>query len=129
MNVPSEISSYTDDNFLIGAYSGTTKSFFILLKVNSFTDIFPGFKIWENQIFNDLHSLFGIEINPDTKDLLTTSFTDNIVNNKNARTLTDKNGKTILEYVYVTETSVVIIGNDETAIEIMLRLSTGQVGK
>ncbi|MCX6754929.1 MAG: hypothetical protein NT068_00090 [Candidatus Nomurabacteria bacterium] len=129
MNVPSEISSYTDDNFLIGAYNGTTKSFFILLKVNSFTDIFPGFKIWENQIFNDLHSLFGIEINVDTKDLLNTSFTDNIVNNKNARTLTDKNGKTILEYVYVNETSVVIIGNDETAVEIMLRLSTGQVGK
>lgn len=129
MNVPPEVTSYTNDSFLMGVYNGTTKTFFILLKVNSFTDIFPGFKLWENKMFSDLHDLFGTPLNASTQDLLTKDFADTIVNNKNARTLTDDNGNTVLEYVYANDTSVVIIANDETANEIMLRLSTGQVGK
>ncbi len=129
MNVPAEVTSYTDDNFLIGTYHGSANTFFILLKVRSFTDIFPGFKIWEGKMFSDLGTLFGTEINADTKELLTKDFTDSIVNNKNARVLSDKDGKTVLEYVYADDTSVVIIGNDETANEVMLRLSAGKVGK
>ena len=129
INVPPEVLNYTNDNFLIGVYNGTSKTFFMLLKVNSFTDIFPGFKIWENKMFIDLHSLFGTAITVDTKDLLTKDFTDTIVGNKNARTLTDKNGNVILEYVYANDSSVVIIANDETANEIMLRLSTGNIAK
>ena len=129
LNIPAEISSYTDENFLIGAYNGNTKSFFILMKVKSFTDIFPGFKLWEDKMFFDLHSLFGTEINVDTKDLLTKDFSDTIIANKNARTLFDKDNKSIVEYVYANETSVVIISNDETANEIMLRLSTGNIAK
>ena len=129
ITVPEEISGYTDDNFLIGVHNGETKSFFMLLKVRSFVDIFPGFKIWENKMFLDLHSLFGSDINIDTKDLLTKDFVDSIVGNKNARTLYDKNNKVVLEYVYADETSVVVISNDETANEIMKRLSTGTVKK
>lgn len=129
INVPAEVSGYTDDNFLIGVHNGSIKSFFMLLKVRSFIDIFPGFKIWENKMFIDLHSLFGSEINADTKDLLTKDFADSIVGNKNARTLYDKNNKAVLEYVYANETSVVVISNDETATEIMNRLSAGTVKK
>ncbi|MCX6753117.1 MAG: hypothetical protein NTW62_02120 [Candidatus Nomurabacteria bacterium] len=128
LNIPNEVSSYTNDNFLIGAYNGSTKSFFILLKVKSFTDIFPGFKLWENKMFSDLYNLFGINLNTDNQDLLTKDFADSILNNKNARTLYDKDNNPILEYVYASDTSVVIIANNETAREIMTRLSVNPLG-
>ncbi len=128
-NVPQDVLNYTNDNFLIGAWNGDTKSLFILLQVHSFTDIFPGMKSWENKMWNDLHTLFGMEISGDTSYLLTKDFEDSIVNNKNARALYDKEGKTVLEYIFADDTSVIVIANDKAVDEVMLRLQTEALKK
>ncbi|MES2416339.1 MAG: hypothetical protein V4504_01430 [Patescibacteria group bacterium] len=128
-NVPAEVTEYTNDNFMIGIYNNEDKSLFILLNIKSFADIFPGMKAWENKIWSDLHDLFDMELNADTKYLLTKSFEDNIIENKNSRALYDNEKNKILEYVFVDETSVVIISNDDAVHEVMSRLYSAQLAK
>lgn len=128
-NVPVEVTSYTNNNFMIGVYNNNDeKSLFILMKVKSFTDIFPGMKIWENKMWSDLHDLFDMELNADTKYLLTKNFEDNIINNKNSRALYDTEKNKILEYVFVDETSVIVISNSDAVKEVMGRLYSAQFG-
>ncbi len=128
-NVPSEVTGYTNNNFMIGVYNNNDeKSLFILMKVKSFTDIFPGMKIWENKIWGDLHDLFDMELNAETKYLLTKNFEDGIINNKNSRALYDTEKNKILEYVFVDETSVIIITNSNAVKEVMDRLYSAQFG-
>ena len=128
-NVPVEVTSYTNNHFMIGVYNNNDeKSLFILMKVKSFTDIFPGMKIWENKMWSDLHDLFDMELNADTKYLLTKNFEDNIINNKNSRALYDTEKNKILEYVFVDETSVIVISNSDAVKEVMSRLYSAQFG-
>lgn len=127
--VPQEILDNTEDDFMIGIHKETTTSIFFLLKVKSFTDIFPGMKLWEANIFEGLHTFFGKDINIDTKYLLTKDFENNVVLNKNSRILKDTMGETVLEYIYAEENSVVIISNEEAATEIMLRLAANRLAK
>ena len=115
------------DNFLIGVVNGETKNFFILMKVNSLSDVFDPLRIWENKMFSDLHGFFDIAISPETKYLLTASFEDNIVQNKNARILRDTNGGIIMMYILANDNSVVITNDENTANEVMLRLSSDKV--
>jgi hypothetical protein len=126
-NVSKEVTGYTNENFMIGVYNNNNdKSLFILMKIKSFTDIFPGMKIWENKIWSDLHDLFDMELNADTKYLLTKNFEDSITNNKNSRVLYDTEKNKILEYVFVDETSVIIISNSDAIKEVMDRLYSAQ---
>ena len=130
MNLPADQMTFVNDNYLLGIFNeGTQKDLFILLKTRSFLDVFPTMKTWESKMFSDLDGLFGITINADTSYLLTKNFEDGIVGNKNARILKDKNGKTILEYVFANDTSVIITDSDQTAQEVMLRLASGQIKK
>ena len=118
--------NFVDDNFLLGA---TNKNLFVLLKTRSFIDIFPAMKAWESKMFYDLHSLFGTEINAENSYLLTKDFEDGFVNNKNARILKDTNGKLVLEYVFASDTSLIIANNDQAVKEAMSRLISGQIKK
>lgn len=129
IQTPQEILDNTEDDFMIGVHKETTNSIFFLLKVKSFTDIFPGMKLWETSIFESLHSFFGKDINIDTKYLLTKDFENNVVLNKNSRILKDNTGATVLEYIFAEENAVVIISNEETANEIMLRLAANRLAK
>lgn len=120
---------FIDDNFLIGATNKEIRNPFILIRMRSIADVFDPMRVWESKMFYDLHGLFGVGINADTKYLLEKSFEDGIVQNKNARILYDKDGKIVMMYVYTEEDSL-IITNSETAVsEVMLRLASSQIKK
>ena len=125
-----------DDNFLIGAMrsakldaNGQDKNLFILLKSKSFVDAFDNMKKWEGKMFNDLHGFFGVNISPDTKELLTKDFVDSRISNKNARILYDKNGQIVLMYVFADETSVVVSNSENAVDEVISRLAGSQISK
>ncbi len=120
---------FVSDNFLTGVLNGETHNFFILLEVRSFADIFDAVKSWENKMFYDLHGFFGVDINADTNYLVTKDFEDGLVSNKNARILYDKDGKIVLMYVFVDDTSIIITNTQEAAQEVINRLSAGQIRK
>ena len=118
-----------NNNFLIGVANEKNKDLFILLKSRSFLDIFSTLKNWESKMFNDLHGLFGVNINADTNYLLTKDFEDGFVSNKNTRILRDKEGKVVFEYVFADDNSVIIGNSDEAIKEVILRLVSLDIKK
>jgi len=128
-NLNADSFALINDNFLIGATNETTRDMFFLLKVRSFSDIFPPLRLWEDKLFSDLHGFFQIDLSPDTKYLITKSFEDGLIANKNARILKDKDNKIVMTYVFADDKSVVITNSEEAATEIVIRLTGGQIKK
>lgn len=125
------------DNFLIGVSNHknvldpavTDGDFFILLKVRSFEDIFPDMRKWERRMFSDLYGFFGIDLNVDTKYLLTKNFEDGIIQNKNARILYDDTNNIVLMYVFMNDNFLLITGTEGATREVILRLGGSKVKK
>ena len=128
-NIDQNQINFINDNFLIGVTNIENKNLFMLFKIRSITDVFGTIHSWENKMFNDLHGFFGVNINSDTKYLLTKSFEDSIIQNKNARILRDNNGNVIIMYVFIDDTSLIITNNEVSVREVMLRLSSSIIRK
>ena len=128
-NIDQTKMEFVSDNFLIGATNIDSKNMFILIKMRSFSDIFDPMRGWEEKMFFDLHGFFGLDINADTKYLLTKNFENGIIQNKNARILRDKDGKIVMMYVFADDTSMIITNNEASVHEIMTRLSSSTVRK
>lgn len=128
-NVPNTMFSLVQPNFIFGLTSLEKKDLFILLKVKSFSDIFPEMMSWENKIFLDLHSFFDVEINALTNELFSKSFDDYIVQNKNARILLDSDGNMVLLYIFIKNDFVLIVNNEDVAREVIDRINSSKVRK
>lgn len=118
-----------NDSFLMGVAKNGQNDLFILLKMRSFSDIFPALQGWEGKMFYDLHGLFGTQISVDTNYLLIKPFVDGVAANKNARILYDKDGKIVFMYIFADENSVVITNNETVANEVVLRLASSKIKK
>ncbi|MFA5791994.1 MAG: hypothetical protein WC884_03065 [Candidatus Paceibacterota bacterium] len=126
---PGDNTLFINDNFLMGVVlsglkstSPTAGDFFILLKARSTADIFDALRKWEDNLLSDLHGFLGINISSDTNYLFNKNFEDNIIENKNARVLYDKDGQLVVMYFFADDNSVVITNTQNSAHEIMLRL-------
>ena len=136
-------SEFIGDNFLIGATDRVSndistesktapsagRDLFILLKMRSTADVFDPMKVWESKMFSDLHGLFGVNINADTKYLLEKKFDDGIIQNKNARILHDKDGNIVIMYIFAEDDSLIITNSENAASEVMLRLASSTIKK
>lgn len=128
-------SNFIDDNFLMGVVKNKDQhnDFFILLKVRSIPDVFNVMHAWENKMFSDLHGFLGIDISPETKQLLTENFEDGIAVNKNARILYGTNDqgekKIAMMYIFADDNSIIITNSENAVKEIILRLASSQIKK
>jgi len=129
--IPGDNMFFVSDNFLLGVVNAKTNTarisgegFFILLKVRSTADIFDALRAWERKMFFDLYGFLGIKLSSDTNYLLTKGFEDGIVDNKNARILSDQNGEIVLTYVFADNNSVIISNSANAIHEIVLRLAS-----
>ena len=116
-----------DGNFLLGVYSWETRSVFMLVKIRSLPDIFNSMRAWEAKMFNDLHGFFNMTVSSDTSYLLTKSFEDGVIENKNARILYDVYGSTALMYVFVDDEHLLIANDIEAVREIIVRLAASRI--
>jgi hypothetical protein len=128
--------NFFNDNFLLGTFKSGLSSvspnigdLFILLKVRSFTDIFPAMRSWENKMLYDLHGFFAINLSPENNYLFTKNFEDSIVANKNARILKDNDGKIVLMYVFADDNSIIITNSELATREVVLRLNSSKIKK
>jgi hypothetical protein len=121
--------NFIKDEYMIGGVMGESKELFILISVRSLSDAYAPMKAWEDKMFSDLHHLFGYEISKDTSYLLTKNFEDGIVLNKNARILKDKDGNTVMMYVFVDGNSVIIANSIEAVGVITDRLAASEIKK
>lgn len=121
---------FINDNFLLGAFNtASSKDFFILLKISSFADAFPVLRAWEDKMLYDLNSFFGVNITPDTNYLFTKDWQDGIVGNKNARILKDNDGRIVLMYVFINDSSVIVTNSGLATDEVILRIASSQIKK
>ncbi len=128
---PGDNTLFISDNFLMGAVDNPApelagRDFFMLIKMRGTADIFDSLRAWEPNMLNDLHGFLGVNIGSDTNYLLTKSFENSIVENKNARILYDKDSKIILMYIFADDNSVIITSSQNAADEILLRLAAGK---
>ena len=120
---------FVSDSFLLGGVNKESKIPFILIKTRYISDIFSSMRNWEGKMFFDLHRLFGVEVNAETKYLLESNFEDGIIQNKNARILRDKDGKIVMMYVFADENSIIITNSELAVREILLRLISSKIKK
>ncbi len=128
-NLSKTQTEFINDNFLLGISNDENRNLFILMKIRSIADVFTPMRTWEAKMFQDIHKLFGVDLNADTKYLLTKDFEDGIVQNKNARILRDKDGKIVMMYIFAEDDSLIITNSETTAGEVMLRLLSSRVKK
>ena len=120
------------DSFLLGVVQNQPDAslgtgFFILMKVRSATDVFDSLRAWEPNMLTDLHGFFGLNVSSATNYLFTKSFTDGIIENKNARILYDQYGNIVLMYVFADDNSIVITDSQNAADQVILRLASSQL--
>lgn len=133
---PLEQATVVYPNFMLGSLGVSSPSddavvgrAFILLRTQSFVDVFTPMRTWERKMFFDLSPIFGILTTPDNEALITKDFEDGFVLNKNARMLIDNTGNVILMYVFLDDNFVLITNSKETVREVLIRLSLGEVRK
>lgn len=112
-----------------GATTALGGDLFILLKTRSFEDIFYPMRSWESDMFSDLHDLFGVKLAQNTKYLMTKSFEDTVIDNRNARVLYDQVGNIVLAYVFADNSSVIIAKSEQALSEVIVRLNVDQTKK
>ena len=121
------------DDFMMGFFKNQAASdtsqnnpngFFLLIKMQSISDIFSLMRAWENNMLSELHGFTGLDLNSSTNYLFTQNFQDGLIQNKNARILYDNKGNIVLMYVYVDDTHVLVTDSEAAADEIIMRLSS-----
>src|SRR3990167_8881303 len=110
---------------------------FLILKTNFYENSFAGMLQWENNIKEDLASLFNIsDINTEKifqKDETNTvifsimTFNDAVIKNKDARILKNENDKTLLIYSFLDKNTIVITNNENTFNEVFTRFNSSRI--
>ncbi len=113
-----------DPLFMLGILAKDTSRPFILIKLDSFEQAYPGMLDWEKSLRDDLLPLFLREaefINiPSDK-----AFEDVTLANKDARVLRDSNQKTVLLYTFV-DNQMLLITDSEGSMRTMLSLISAE---
>ncbi len=110
---------------LLGANSGEVGPHtFLIIKLDSFENAFPGMLLWESGMGKDLLPI----INPGTNSAATNSlFTDVTIQNKDARVLRDTTGNTVLLYSFYDNNYLIITDNESSLRAIVSALNAQKV--
>lgn len=127
-SAPGSLVRAFDPLFMTGILGGSPAHTFILIKLTSFENAFPGMLAWEITLQNDLLSLFASpavisNVQPEKE------FEDITIQNKDARVLRDANGRTVMLYSFFDNTMLVITDNEESLRALILRLTTEKLSR
>lgn len=124
--IPASLLRFIDPNFMFGFHSSTQNRPFLIMKTRSFENSFPEMLRWEENIIEDLRTVFA-EDNPVlSKDRLREQgyqFKDVVIKNKDVRAVLDGGGKILFAYAFPDKETIVITTNKLTLQEIFDRLS------
>ncbi len=125
--------------FMLGLLGGETISIdatstsqfnhvFLLIKLDSFDNAFPGMLEWEKNMRDDILPIFA---SPET--LATTSsatlFSDLTIQNKDARILKDSAGQTVLLYSFFNNNMLIITDNETSLKTIIGKLNAEKLSR
>lgn len=126
INMPGGLERSLSPQFMIGSYKGTsgtdTPHLFLMFQTTDYNIAFAGILEWEKTMLDDMFMIFNIDVNGDNQKLFATPFKDIIIENKDARVLSDQSGKDLLYYMFADKNTFVISDNQDTIKEILTRL-------
>lgn len=107
--------------FMLGTIKSNRKHTYLLIKLDSYENAFPGMLSWEANLPKDLLPLFATastteNISPEAR------FSDTTIQNRDARILKDAVGQTILLYSFFDNKILIITDTEETFKSIITRL-------
>ena len=131
-NTPDSLVRSFDPQFVYGIYGFNPHSPFLLIKVNDYENAYAGMLAWEPYMKDDVGSLFiykgdDIVATSSTSTFSVTPFTDDVLDNYDARVLLNANGNIILLYTFIDKNTLLIASNEPTLKEILARLTVSQV--
>ena len=112
-----------DPLFMLGVSGAEISKPFILVKLKSFEQAYPGMLFWEENLREDLLPLF---LDPEQLAAVSSEnkFEDITLANKDARLLKDDSGKTVLIYTFLNN-EVLLITDDENGLRTIQNLYLG----
>lgn len=122
INLPTTLKPYVEKNYMFGFYYNSGLEPFLILKVNSYPDGFAGMSAWENNMFDDLHELFKIDLNTESIDLSKKRFESTVIANYDSRVIKNGVGETVFFYTFLDEKTILIAKSGEALSEIVTRL-------
>jgi hypothetical protein len=116
-----------DPLFMYGIVGGSPSAF-LIIKLDSFENAFPGMLAWEQTLEADIGGLF---VTRDAAQNLPadTSFIDTAIKNKDVRILRDEAGNTILLYSFYSNNLLIITDSIYTLDNIESRLTSESLAR
>ena len=112
-----------NEQFLLGVYSTTNNSPFLIFEVTSFSSAYADVLDWERFMGANLAPLFG----KNSQDFARANFSDVVLFNKDVRAVFDDAGEVIFGYSFVDQETLVIFENKLALREISTRLQTNRL--
>lgn len=113
MTVPGVLERNLEPDFMLGILGGTENKLFLILKTNSFETSFGGMLAWETNIVKDVGELVGTD-QSFILDSQTQTFKDQIINNRDTRSIKDNSFKTKMIYSFVDKNTILITSDEQT---------------
>jgi hypothetical protein len=119
--------------FMLGTIGDTTDASstphtYLLIKVDSFENVFAGMLGWEQNLREDLLPLFASEETM-LKIPAQTPFVDVIIQNKDTRALKDSGGNTVLLYTFFDNNMLIITDSAATLRTLIIKLNTSKLSR
>lgn len=109
--------------FMLGILGVNPPHTFLIIKIDSFENAFPGMLEWEPRLAEDLQPLFAENADIPTN----TVWRDVVIGNRDARILPDANGQTALLYAFYENRLLIITDNENTFRSLVERLESAKL--
>lgn len=125
---PTSLVRAFDPLFMLGVNGSNQGSTFLLIKLKSFEQAYPGMLSWEPDMAEDLMPLFTNQ-NASSTLIKDKGFEDVTISNKDARVLKDSEGKSILLYTFIDNQMVLITDNEADLQSLLNLLAAGKLSR
>ena len=127
--MPQGFADIFDSRYTLGTYGKTGNSAFILLKTarpekGYFDAAFDGMREWQSKMLFDLADIWGLKATPENQSLFAAPFADEIIKNKDAKAIRDREGNLVIFYAFLSDRYILIAQDPDVVPEILNRLSS-----
>jgi hypothetical protein len=112
-HIPPSLLRNLGDSYMLGLYSSGANHPFIVLTVDDYGAGYAGMLAWENTMIPDIGQIFNVP-SPVGTSTPPYVWSDETVQNKDLRIVKDQNGRTVLLYSFLNESTILITDNEET---------------
>lgn len=128
IHAPEALIRAFDPLFMLGLIGGSKTHAFVLVRLDSFENAFPGMLAWESRLGEDLLPLFADEAETESVPSAT-SFADLSIGNRDTRVLKDTAGRIVLLYAFFDNNLLIITDGEEAFRTLVSRLQSEKLSR